>query len=81
MNLKIVYCLEINELLTPNHIRVNAGGQLSLRSIFVRTCLKNFSIIFLFPTIVFFLLPAFVENGQTTYDKIAETIVVENISD
>lgn len=78
LNMKIISCTEITELMTPNHIRVSPGAHLSLKSILIRTCLKNFSIIFLFPTIVFFLLPAFVENGQTTYDKIAESIVVEN---
>lgn len=78
LNLKIVSCNEINELATPNRVRITPGTQLSLKSIFIRTSLKNFSIVFLFPTILFFLLPAFVENGQTTYDKISESIVVES---
>lgn len=55
------------------------GSELNLKSIVLRTCLKNFSIVFLFPTIIFFLLPAFMEYGQTSYDKASESIVVENI--
>jgi uncharacterized membrane protein YadS len=43
----------------------------------MRSCLKNISIVFLFPTIFFFLMPAFVDYGQTSYDKASESIVVE----
>ncbi len=78
--LKIVSCNQINELLVPGHIHVVPGGSLNLKSIFLRTFLKNFSIIFLFPTILFFLLPAFIDNyGQTSYDKVSESIVVQAI--
>ena len=47
----------------------------------MRTSLKNFSIIFLFPTILFFILPAFMEYGQTSYDKASESIVVQEVTD
>ena len=49
-----------------------------LSRILIRTCLKNFSIVFLFPTILFFILPAFTEHGQTSYDKASESIVVQS---
>lgn len=78
LNMRVIHCTEITELATPNHVRVQPGTRLSFKNILIRTSLKNFSIIFLFPTIVFFLLPAFVENGQTTYDKLSDSIVVEN---
>ena len=79
LNLKVVSCYQINELLMPGHIHVVPGAKLSLKAIVMRTCLKNFSIVFLFPTILFFLLPAMVDHGQTSYDKASESIVVQNI--
>ena len=42
--------------------------------------MKSFSLIFLFPTILFFVIPIFAEYGQTSHDKLAQSIVVERVA-
>ncbi|RNA00099.1 hypothetical protein BpHYR1_012345 [Brachionus plicatilis] len=78
MNLKVVSCNTVTEL-ANSQFQVSPGTSLSLKSTLIRSCLKNFSIFVLFPTIIFFILPAFSEHGQTSYDKSAQSIVVEKI--
>ncbi|CAF0790922.1 unnamed protein product [Brachionus calyciflorus] len=78
MNLKVVTCNSFTE--RPNYqVIVRPASPLSLKSTLIRTVFKNFSIFILFPTILFFILPAFTESGQTSYDKAANTLVVEGI--
>ncbi len=79
-NLRVVSCIHVlprND--GTSQVQIIPGIRLSLKSIVLRTLLKNFSILFLFPTIVFFILPAFGDFGQTSYDKASESIVVETV--
>jgi len=76
--LKVISCVNVNE--HPNSlVQILPGTKPSLKHVCLRTILKNFSMLFLFPTIIFFLMPAFMEHGQTSYDKASESIVVQKV--